>query len=68
MSDNCKYQPTNRFWLYIMVWLIFMDSSGCELKRKVIKMESQLERIEQKVNRIAVDTQEVITHKASLEK
>jgi hypothetical protein len=70
MSDkcNCKFEPTNRFGLYFMVAWIFIDCNGCELTQKTKKMESQLERIEQKINRIAVDTQEVITHKASLEK
>jgi hypothetical protein len=68
MSDECKYQPTSRFWLYIMVIYIFFDSNGCAIKTQLGKMESKLNLIEQKVNRIAVDTQEVITHEAYLEK
>jgi hypothetical protein len=57
--SECKYQPTNRFFLYFMVFWIFIDCNGCELTQKIKKMESQLNLIEQKVNRI--DT-EVITH------
>jgi hypothetical protein len=39
MSDECKYKPTERIWLYAMVWIIFLDSSGCVIKNKLDEMK-----------------------------
>ena len=72
MSDNCncKFEPTNRFGLYFMVAWIFIDCNGSELTQKTKKMESQLERIEQKINRIEIDviTQNTNSPSITLEK
>ena len=67
MSDGkteckCKYELP--IWLYAMVWVIFLDSSGCIIKHKVDEMKVQLNTIEQKIDALNTRGDTNITHKA----
>ena len=63
-KTECKYKPTERVWLYAMVWMIFLDSSGCIIKIKMEKMEAKLNTIEQKIDALNTRGDTNITHKA----
>jgi hypothetical protein len=51
-NNECKFKPTERVWLYVMVWFIFLDSSGCAIKSKLDRAEKKLNAIEQKLDKL----------------
>lgn len=47
---NCRYQPTSRFFLYLMVIIILFLVCDGPKKYHIVKIENKIERIELKVD------------------